>query len=45
MDHVHKLLNLPDNVKVFSLFALGYPAGGKDHNQDRFDENRIHFIE
>ena len=44
MDHVHKLLNLPDNVKVFSLFALGYPAEERPQ-QDRFDENRIHFIE
>lgn len=44
MDHVHKLLNLPDNVKVFSLFALGYPVEERPQ-QDRFDENRIHFIE
>ena len=43
MDHVHRLLDLPDNVEVFSLFALGYPAEERPQ-QDRFDESRIHFI-
>ena len=26
MDEVHDMLELPENVEVFSLFALGYPA-------------------
>ena len=26
MEEVHKLLELPKEVAVFSLFALGYPA-------------------
>ena len=26
MEEVHRLLGLPENVKVFSMFALGYPA-------------------
>ena len=44
MDLVHEMLNLPDNVEVFSLFALGYPAQEREQ-QNRFDETRIHFIE
>ena len=44
MDLVHDILKLPENVKVFSLFALGYPAESRKQ-QDRFDESRIHFVE
>ena len=41
---VHDILKLPENVEVFSLFALGYPAESRKQ-QDRFDESRIHFVE
>ena len=41
---VHDILKLPENVEVFSLFALGYPAESR-MQQDRFDESRIHFVE
>ena len=44
MELVHKMLDLPENVKVFSMFALGYPAETRPQ-QDRFDPGRIHFIE
>ena len=44
MNLVHKILNLPKNLEVFSLFALGYPAETRPQ-QDRFDPGRIHFIE
>ena len=44
MEEVHRLLGLPENVKVFSMFALGYPAETRPQ-QDRFDPERIHFIE
>lgn len=44
MDAVAKILDLPDNVEAFSIFALGYPAEEKPQ-QDRFDESRIHFVE
>ena len=44
MEEVHKLLELPENVKVFSMFALGYPAETRPQ-QDRFVPERIHFIE
>ena len=40
---VHKMLDLPENVKVFSLFAMGYPAEERPQ-QDRFDPERIHFM-
>ena len=35
---------LPENVKVFSMFALGYPAETRPQ-QNRFEPERIHFIE
>ena len=44
MELVHKMLDLPENVKVFSMFALGYPAETRPQ-QDRFYPDRIHFIE
>ena len=44
MDEVHDMLELPENVEVFSLFALGYPAE-KREQQNRSDEIRIHFVE
>ncbi len=43
MDCVRKILSLPDNLEAFSIFALGYPAR-KNHQEDRFDENRIHYM-
>lgn len=44
MDAVAKILDLPDNVEAFSIFALGYPAEQKIQ-ENRFDESRIHFVE
>ena len=41
MEEVHRLL---ENVKVFSMFALGYPAETRPQ-QNRFEPERIHFIE
>ena len=43
MEEVAEILALPDNVKVFSLFALGYPAEEKPQ-QNRFDAARIHYV-
>ena len=39
-----KLLELPKEVSVFSLFALGYPAESRAQ-EDRFHPERIHFLE
>jgi len=44
VEEVHRLLELPENVKVFSMFALGYPAETRPQ-QNRFEPERIHFIE
>ena len=44
MDAVHQVLDLPEDVEVFSMFALGYPAESRPQ-QNRYDESRIHFVE
>lgn len=44
MQAVEKALDLPDTVRAFALFPLGYPAEGKKQ-QNRFDESRIHYVE
>lgn len=44
MDAVHQVLVLPEDVEVFSMFALGYPAESRPQ-QNRYDESRIHFVE
>ena len=43
MDAVRQVLDLPKNLDVFSLFALGYPDDARAQ-QERFEENRIHII-
>ena len=44
MDKVSEILDLPENLKPFSIFAIGYPAEERKQ-QDRYDINRIHFVE
>jgi len=43
MDAVRKIMNLPENLEAFSIFALGYPAETSVH-QNRFDASRIHYV-
>lgn len=43
MEKVAKVLDLPENLKAFSLFPLGYPAESRPQ-KDRFEESRIHFV-
>lgn len=43
MEAVRTVLDLPENVEAFSIFALGYPAENREQ-ENRFDENRIHYI-
>ncbi|NCB94718.1 MAG: nitroreductase family protein [Clostridia bacterium] len=43
MDAVRKVMNLPENIEAFSIFALGYPAE-KRVQRDRFDGTRIHYV-
>ena len=43
MEPVCRILQLPDNLKPFCLFPLGYPSEERPQ-QDRFDPERIHFM-
>lgn len=43
MEQVRETLDLPEEVHVFAMFALGYPAEHREQ-QDRFKPERIHFI-
>ena len=43
MTAVEKLLGIPEGLRVFALFPIGYPAEERPQ-QDRFDESRIHYI-
>ncbi|MBE6834617.1 MAG: nitroreductase family protein [Ruminococcaceae bacterium] len=43
MTAVEKVLDIPENLRAFSIVSIGYPAEERKQ-QDRFDKNRIHFI-
>ncbi len=43
MKAVEEALDIPDHLRAFAVFPLGYPAEEKKQ-QDRFDESRIHYI-
>ena len=43
MKAVEEVLDIPDHLRAFAIFPLGYPAEEKKQ-QDRFDESRIHYI-
>lgn len=43
MTRTESVLELPANLRAFSLIAIGYPAESRTQ-QNRFDENRIHYI-
>ena len=43
MKAVETILNIPEGLRAFAIFPLGYPAEERKQ-QDRFDEGRIHFI-
>jgi nitroreductase len=44
MAALREILELPDDLEAFSIFVLGYPAGAKKAQENRFDENRIHYV-
>ena len=44
MDAVAEILSLPDNVEPFSIFVYEAPAETKEQ-KNRFEENRIHFVD
>ena len=42
MKKVEEILDIPDHLRAFAIFPLGYPAETKKQ-QDRFDKERIHY--
>ena len=44
MKAVEEILEIPDTLRAFAIFPYGYPAEERKQ-QDRFDENRIHYVE
>ena len=44
MKMVEEIIGIPDTLRAFGLFPMGYPAEERPQ-QDRYDETRIHFIE
>ena len=43
MRAVEEILGIPEGLRAFSIFPLGYPAEEREQ-QDRYDENRIHYV-
>ena len=44
IERASKILELPDDLRVFTIFPMGYPAEERAQ-QDRFDESRIHYVD
>lgn len=44
MRFVEQVLQIPEHLHAFSIFALGYPAEERPQ-QDRYDAARIHYVE
>ena len=42
MKAVKEIIGMPDYLRAFAIFPLGYPAESRNQ-QDRFDESRIHW--
>ena len=43
MQAVERVLGIPDSLRAFAIFPLGYPAEEREQ-QNRYDETRIHYI-
>lgn len=43
MKAVEKVLEIPDTLRAFAIFPLGYPAEERKQ-QNRYDAGRIHYI-
>ena len=43
MEAVRQVLNIPNDLEVFSLFAPGYPDETRVQ-QERFEKDRIHVV-
>ena len=44
MKAVEEIIGLPNGLRAFATFPVGYPAGRRPQ-QDRYDEKRIHWLE
>ena len=44
MEVVERILDIPDHLRAYALFPLGYPAESRQQ-QDRWDEARIHYVD
>ena len=44
MKDVEDIVGIPDTLRAFAVFPLGYPAEERTQ-QDRFDASRIHWVE
>ena len=44
MKLVENIVRIPDTLRAFAIFPLGYPAEERKQ-QDRYDESRIHWVE
>ncbi len=44
MRAVEEILALPEDLRAFAIFPYGYPAEERTQ-QDRFEEDRIHYVE
>ena len=44
MQAVENILALPEGVRAFAVFPLGYPAEARER-PDRFDPGRIHYVD
>ena len=44
MKDVEDIVGIPDTLRAFAIFPLGYPAEERTQ-QDRFDTSRIHWVE
>lgn len=42
MRAVEEIIGMPDTIRAFGIFPLGYPAEERKQ-QDRYDESRIHW--
>ena len=44
MRKVEEILDMPETLRAFAIFPYGYPAAEREQ-QDRFEENRIHWVD
>lgn len=44
MKAVERILDIPDHLRAYALFPLGYPAESRQQ-QDRWDAARIHYVD